>query len=90
MESLRPGFQLVAQVVGLIFVCWFPGQLGVEDDSDNKKFLDDGAQICFLWQWVAEKNTNYLETPMTLILIGKGLVLKGWASKIEVIWALGR
>ena len=26
---------------------------------------------------------------MTLVLIGKGLVLGGWPSKIEVIWVLG-
>ena len=26
---------------------------------------------------------------MTLVLIGKGLVLGGWPSKIEVIWVTG-
>ena len=36
-------------------------------------------------------DTIYLETgtQMTVVLIGKGLVLKGWPSKIEVIGALG-
>ena len=33
--------------------------------------------------------TIYLETQMTLVLIGKGLVLGGWPSKIEVIGVLG-
>ena len=28
-------------------------------------------------------------TQMTLVLIGKGLVLGGWSSKIEVSWVLG-
>ena len=28
-------------------------------------------------------------TQMTLVLIGKGLVLEGWPSKIEVIWVPG-
>ncbi len=28
-------------------------------------------------------------TQMTLVLIGKGLVLRGWPSKIEVIWVPG-
>ena len=28
-------------------------------------------------------------TQMTLVLLEKGLVLEGWPSKIEVIWALG-
>ncbi len=28
-------------------------------------------------------------TQMTLVLIGKGLVLEGWPSKIEVSWVLG-
>ena len=31
----------------------------------------------------------YLEPLMTLVLIGKGLVLEGWPSKIEVCWVLG-
>jgi len=28
-------------------------------------------------------------TQMTLVWVGKGLVLRGLASKIEVIWVLG-
>ena len=66
------------------------GQLGVDDDSDNKNLLDDGAQknVFFDNGW-RNKNTNYLEPQMTFILIGKGLVLKGWPSKIKFIWALG-
>ena len=28
-------------------------------------------------------------TQMTLVLVGKGFVLRGWPPKIEVIWALG-
>ena len=34
-------------------------------------------------------NTWLPRTQMTLVLIGKGLVLGGWPSKIEVIGALG-
>ena len=32
---------------------------------------------------------KYLEPQKTIVLIGKGLVLGGWPSKIEVIWVTG-
>ena len=35
------------------------------------------------------KNRLFPRTQMTLVLLEKGLVLEGWPSKIEVIWALG-
>ena len=34
-------------------------------------------------------HTYIPRTEMTLVLLGKGLVLKGWPSKIEVNWVLG-
>ena len=36
------------------------------------------------------KNRCLPGTQMTLVLLRQGLVLRGWPSKIEVIWVLGR
>ena len=46
-----------------------------------------------LRSWVIRHVFFFLYLPgtqMTLVLIGKGLVLAGWPSKIEVIWVPGR
>ena len=45
------------------------------------------------WQTVFGQDPICIYTPrtqMTLVLIGKGLVLEGWPSKIEVSWVLGQ
>ena len=45
-----------------------------------------------IWKWNdhwKKKDTKYPGTQMSLVLIGKGLVLGGWPSKIEVIWVPG-
>ncbi len=41
------------------------------------------------WERCFQLPVLFMYTQMTLVLLGKGLVLRGWPSKIEVIGAVG-
>ena len=73
------------QTIPLAICCRYAG-----DRQANGELKDSNrSQIEVRWCWIFTYIYFLPRTQMTLVLIGKCLVLRGWPSKIEVIGALG-